>query len=147
MTSQAPSARTDALAWLLEGANSIVTFRARYRREPELLPVLHLVVFDETNPHAVAFQLRELQGVLAKIAEEVGGDPVGRGLPALGLELRRSPLDGFEPESGEVVDKAAAQLAKLLERAEKAAYDVSDEVQRRFFSHAGSPVPTGIEAT
>jgi len=138
--------RPDALEWLLEAANSIVTFRARYRREPELLPVLHLVVFDETNPHAVAFQLRELQGAVAKIADEVGGDPVGRSVAALGLELRRSPLDGFEPETGEVVDRAAEGLAKLLERTEKAAYDVSDEVQRRFFSHAGSPVPTGIEA-
>ena len=67
-------------------------------------------------------------------------------LAAIGLELRRFALDGFEPETGEVVDRAAKSLAKLLERVERAAYDVSDEVQRRFFSHAGSPVPQGIEA-
>src|SRR5687768_8776897 len=54
------SERGDALEWLLEAGNSIVTFRARYRRAPELLPVLHLVVFDTSNPHAVAFQLREV---------------------------------------------------------------------------------------
>mgnify|MGYP006138668377 CR=1 FL=1 len=35
----------------------IVTFRARYRRAPELLPVLHLVVFDASNPHSVMFEV------------------------------------------------------------------------------------------
>jgi len=139
--------RANALEWLLEAANSIVTFRARYRREPELLPVLHLVVFDETNPHAVAFQLRELSSTLARVAEELGGDPVGRTLASLALGLRRFSLDGFEPESGETVDHACVELAKVLERVEATAFDVSDEIQRRFFTHAGSPVPLGFEAS
>jgi uncharacterized alpha-E superfamily protein len=65
--------RTDALEWLLEAANSIVTYRARYRRAPELLPVLHLVVLDDTNPHSVAFQLRELPSILERIETEAPG--------------------------------------------------------------------------
>ncbi|HVM69913.1 MAG TPA: circularly permuted type 2 ATP-grasp protein, partial [Gaiellaceae bacterium] len=95
------AARTDALEWLLEAANSIVTFRARYRRAPELLPVIHLVVLDDTNPHSVAFQLRrganEADGELA----ELKGDRVRVGVVEHdevddGQELRSAAVPGAE---------------------------------------------------
>ncbi len=147
--------RNDSLEWLLEAANSIVTFRARYRRAPELLPVLHLVVLDESNPHAVAFQLRDLAIALVRIAAELGDGKEGLFAPtflfgeelgALIAAFRSLPLAGFEPESGETVDAACQHLAGLLERAEQVAYGVSDELQRRFFTHAGTPAPVGIHA-
>jgi uncharacterized alpha-E superfamily protein len=135
--------RTDALEWLLEAANSIVTFRARYRRAPELLPVLHLVVCDESNPHSVAFQLREIALVLERTAVALGGDVAGDALGPIGDALSQAPLAGFEAESGAVLEAACAELAGLLTRTEYAAYGVSDELQRRFFTHAGTPVPLG----
>jgi uncharacterized circularly permuted ATP-grasp superfamily protein/uncharacterized alpha-E superfamily protein len=136
--------RADALEWLLEAANSIVTFRARYRRAPELLPVIHLVVLDETNPHAVAFQLRELAIALVRTAAELGGELSTDELGPLIASLRTLPLVGFEPESGEVLEAACANLAALLGRAEQVAYAVSDDLQRRFFTHAATPAPVGI---
>jgi uncharacterized circularly permuted ATP-grasp superfamily protein/uncharacterized alpha-E superfamily protein len=140
-----PSAeRNAALEWVLETANSIVTFRARYRRAPELLPVIHLVVLDDTNPHAVAFQLRELALSLVRTAAELGGDVASHDLGPLIASLRTLPLVGFEPESGEVVDAACANLQVLLERAEQVACDISDDLQRRFFTHAATPAPVGI---
>ncbi len=138
-----PTGRVDALEWLLETANSIVTFRARYRRAPELLPVLHLVVFDATNPHAVAFQLRELPQHLARTAAELGGAVFGAALGPLADALRAFPLAGFEAESGAELKIACADLASLLERARSAAFGLSDELQRRFFTHAGTPAPLG----
>ena len=45
--------REAALGALLEIGNIIITDRARYQRQPELLPVLDLLVKDESNPHAV----------------------------------------------------------------------------------------------
>jgi uncharacterized alpha-E superfamily protein len=136
--------RADALEWLLEAANSIVTFRARYRRAPELLPVIHLVVLDETNPHSVAFQLRDLAIALVRTAAELGGDVSTEDLGPLIATLRTLPLVGFEPESGEVVDAACANLITLLGRAEQIAYAVSDDLQRRFFTHAATAAPVGI---
>ena len=140
--------REEALEWLLEAANSIVTFRARYRRAPELLPVLQLVVFDETNPHAVAFQLKELSLMLVKIALELGGENPDLDfidvLDPLSDGLRKTELERFEPESGPELEAACADLAALLERTERAGHALSDELQRRFFSHAGSPAPLGI---
>jgi uncharacterized circularly permuted ATP-grasp superfamily protein/uncharacterized alpha-E superfamily protein len=140
----APQQRPDALEWLLEAANSIVTFRARYRRAPELLPVLHLVVLDETNPHAVAFQLRELAIGLVKTAAELGGELSSEELGPLIATIRVLPLGGFEPESGEALEYACAGLGSLLERVENVAFAISDDLQRRFFTHAATQVPVGI---
>ena len=135
--------RVEALEWLLEAANSIVTFRARFRREPEILPVLHLVVFDETNPHSLAFQLRDLANTFAGTAKELGGEPPGDALVPLAKALSRTSLDGFEGESGELLERACSDLSDLVWRIERASYAVSDELQRRFFSHAGTPAPLG----
>ncbi len=133
------SARGEALEWLLEAANSIVTFRARYRRGPELLPVLHLVVFDESNPHAVVFQLRELAASLAAASGELGHDVPGDPLGPLAARLRAFSLAGFEPEEGELLERSCAALGTLLADTQRAAFALSDELQRRFFSHAGTP--------
>ena len=141
------TSRVESLAWLLEAANSIVTFRARYRRAPELLPVLHLVVLDETNPHSVLFQLNELAQMLQRVRGELEpGAPVSDIVSPAALELRRTSLAGFDRDPGDDLDDACAALATLLARTEKVGYALSDELQRRFFSHAGSPAPLGIHA-
>ena len=43
------------LEWLLELSDSIITYRARYRAQPEWLPVLDLLLLDETNPRSIVF--------------------------------------------------------------------------------------------
>jgi uncharacterized alpha-E superfamily protein len=143
----APAVRQDALEWVLETANSIVTYRARYRRAPELLPVLHLVVIEETNPHAVAFQLRELSHALERVGAEVGGAVSPRGVDALLAALRAAPLAGFEADAGDALEAACADLAAVLERTQAAAFELSDELQRRFFTHAGTPALQPLQRT
>ncbi len=141
------ASRVASLEWLLEAANSIVTFRARYRRGPELLPVLHLVVLDESNPHSVLFQLNELAQMLQRVRGELGpGAPVRDVVSPVALELRRTPLAGFDRDPGDELETACTSLAALLVRTEKVGYALSDELQRRFFSHAGTPAPLGIHA-
>ncbi len=89
-------AREDSLEWLLEAANSIVTFRARYRAAPELLPVLHLVVLDGSNPHAVIFQLHDLLKNLDACGEEVGSAMPDAELRRLANALGSVDLAAFE---------------------------------------------------
>ena len=128
--------RERSLEWLLETANSIVTYRARYRRAPEVLPVAHLLVFDESNPHAVAFQLSVLERYLARTARELGhGRP--NTLHDVANQLHSFDLTPLEAEDSE---KACAALAAVLRSIRLTAFALSDEVQRRFFIHtAGSP--------
>jgi uncharacterized circularly permuted ATP-grasp superfamily protein/uncharacterized alpha-E superfamily protein len=140
-----PESRTEALEWLLEAANSIVTYRARFRRAPELLPVLHLVVFDESNPHSVAFQLRETGAILQRIANELGSVSVAS-LESSSRALSRVSLAGFEPESGAVLERSCRELAELLEHVERSVFALSDDLQRQFFTHTATPAPVGIGA-
>ena len=105
------------------------------------------MVLDETNPHSVAFQLRELTVALERSAAELGGGALGGDLVPLVAALGRASLSGFEPESGEELEAACADLEALLSRVERAAYGVSDELRRRFFTHAGTPAPLGGPAS
>lgn len=49
-----------ALEALLEVADSIMTYRARYRTAFQLAPVLDLLVMDESNPKSLAFQCSQI---------------------------------------------------------------------------------------
>jgi len=137
----AAAERAEALEWLLEAANSIVTFRARYRRAPELLPVLHLVVLDTSNPHAVAFQLRDLLQNLDASAEELGAAMPDGELRALGKRLADVDLAAFEALDSPSLESACDKLATLLGEVRSAAFKLSEELHRQFFSHAGTQAP------
>jgi len=123
--------RERMLEWLLEAANSIVTYRARYRRSPELLPVVHLLVFDSSNPHSVAFQLQSLQQHLREGTRELG-QPSPPRFGKLEQSLAHFDLSGFEARH---CDSSCQALAALLGEAERQAYALSDEIHDRFFIH------------
>ena len=62
-----PVARVAMLEPLLEIADSSMTYRRRYFAEPQLAPVLDLLLADDTNPRALAFQLAALADHLAQL--------------------------------------------------------------------------------
>ncbi len=123
--------RNAMLEWLLEVANSEVTYRTRYRRTPELLGVLHTLVMDASNPHSVMFQVRQLQKDLPEMGRKTGqlfppdlGDCLQR--------LRAVDLHEFERKRP---DKACEALAETLYAVRDEVYRVSDEIQRQYFIH------------
>jgi uncharacterized alpha-E superfamily protein len=121
--------RTHGLDWLLELTDSTVTYRSRYLVAPEWLPVLDLLLRDETNPRSVAFQLKGLSEYVAKLELSHGqfaSDVLEPAQIALGL-LAASNL---RPESEVLIDA----LATL----HRAAHAASDELTLKFFSHAAS---------
>jgi uncharacterized circularly permuted ATP-grasp superfamily protein/uncharacterized alpha-E superfamily protein len=124
------------LEWLLEAADSIVTFRARYRRMPELLPALHLIVFDGTNPHSVRFQVDVLREYLAMTARELGHSYPSLLIDPLARRLEDFDLSRFEHDNPEL---ALGTLRTLLTEAVSAAQALSDEVHRRYFTHTVRP--------
>lgn len=126
-----PEARERSFDWLLEAADSIVTYRARYRRMPELLPVVHLLIFDTTNPHSIAFQIKSLRRYLERVARELGHTPSPQ-LVSLERELERFDLTQLEAEHCEA---ACQSLAGILANAQDTAYALSSDVHRRFFTH------------
>lgn len=115
------------LDWLLELSDSIVTYRARYRAQPEWLPVLDLLLHDETNPRSILFQLDGLLNGLHKIAATHG--PCGEDL----LAPLRAELAALAPHAGTQQDNAA--LSSLLQRIQQAGSALSEQISVQFFSY------------
>lgn len=119
--------RSAGLDWLLELCDSSITYRSRYIGQPEWLPVLDLVLRDDSNPRSVAFQLRGLADVLARIDRALGGvEP--HFAPAV-----LSDLDRWSDASMLKPDEA---LARWLDALSAAAATLSDRLSMRFFTHA-----------
>ncbi|QLQ24601.1 MAG: circularly permuted type 2 ATP-grasp protein [Dechloromonas sp.] len=132
-----PSTRgPGALEWLLELADSIITYRSRYSRPPELLPVLDLLIFDDSNPHGVIFQARVLSRYLERMARELGATSDGK-LPDALKRLRAFDLGRFEHLQFSECRNCSpcADLAALLEDLDSAAGELSDWLAMRYFTH------------
>jgi uncharacterized circularly permuted ATP-grasp superfamily protein/uncharacterized alpha-E superfamily protein len=125
---------TATLDWLLELADSIITYRMRYLSAPQLIPALDLVLLDAANPHAVQFQVRELVQELAQISGDEGEAAtlrrVEEDLAACDLGALEDSLLG---ETGR--RDALAGIASLLASTAAAARDVSDRLAARYFAH------------
>lgn len=129
------------LGAFLEIGNVSMTYRARYQRHPELLPVFDLVVLDESNPHSVYFLLAALGNHLQQVGTRLGFRPVND--PASLLQaLRGFDLAEFE----DLRIPQGEPLAALLGDCERCAYGLSDELTQRFFIHAGEHPQTSVAA-
>lgn len=121
--------QAQGLEWLLEWADSSVTYRSRYLVAPEWLPVLDLLVRDDAVPRSLAFQVKGLAEYVAKLEMSHGrfaGSVVAPGHAALAA---LTPTD-LHPES--------EALATVLDQLQRIANQVSDELTLKFFSHASS---------
>ena len=120
------------LEWLLELANSSITYRSRYLAVAQVVPVLDLLLLDEQNPHGVLFQLRSLLRSLERLRS-----PAETALLELADRLRHfdlrsleDPLFG-EDSLGAVLEGLAAMLEQIAEGAEAAA----ERLALRHFAH------------
>ena len=121
--------RSHGLDWLLEYADSTVTYRSRYLVAPEWLPVLDLLLRDEVNPRSVAFQVKGLAEYIAKLELSHGRFASDVLAPAHHALRNVSSVD-LHPES--------EALADVIAQLQRAAHAVSDELTLKFFSHAAS---------
>jgi len=126
------------LEWLLELTDSIITYRSRYMTQPELLPTLDLVVFDDDNPHSVAFQLQILVRYLDNLARLLGG-PRDQAVRAAFERLQAFDLGRFEGQDFGACRACnpCVELATLLGDIAVAAAALSDRLAMRYFSHVG----------
>ena len=127
----------EAPDWLLELADSSITYRARYMTRPQWLPVLDLLVSDETNPRSIAYQALGLSDYLARLAAQFGAIDAGT-LPDAVAELL-----ALRPEQD--LYTGSERLAKLLDRLAGAAYALSEQLGLRFFSHADPRWASGAD--
>jgi uncharacterized circularly permuted ATP-grasp superfamily protein/uncharacterized alpha-E superfamily protein len=122
-----------SLDWLLELSDSIVTYRARYRSQPEWLPVLDLLLLDESNPRSILFQLQGILKSLHKLARNYG--PCGDKR----LEPLKDELLALVPETDLYCGNA--HLIDLLYRIKLTSDALSERISVQFFSYTGKHQP------
>lgn len=116
------------LEWLLELADSIVTYRSRYMAKPEWLPVLDLLMLDETNPRSLVFQLKGLKKYLNHLPDE---KVVSLLRPTL------KALRALQPQTD--LQHHSAPLMHVLEQTRQASFAISERIEVRFFSNTDQP--------
>ena len=117
------------LGWLLELADSSLTYRARYMGQPDWLPVLDLLVCDRTNPRSIAFQIYGLHDFVGRIAGAVDYRGEER------LEAAVAALEALDP--GTDLRHGSGRLFQMLDDWFGAAYRLSEQLALQFFIHAG----------
>ena len=116
------------LTWLLELSDSLLTFRARYARQPEWPAVVELLVFDARNPRSVLFQL-------AKVAKHVPALPGATALDAMAdFDALERMCRSDDRRQGELFGHVSVD--EVLARSRRASLRLSDALTLRYFSHA-----------
>jgi uncharacterized circularly permuted ATP-grasp superfamily protein/uncharacterized alpha-E superfamily protein len=119
------------LDWLLELSDSIVTYRSRYRARPEWLPLLDLLLLDDSNPRAIVFQLDGILTGLAKIAQNYGACGEEMLAPLMAELLALSPQTDLYCGNAHLID--------LLSRINVASGALAEHIGLQFFSYTGKP--------
>jgi uncharacterized alpha-E superfamily protein len=121
------------LEWLLEIGDSAITYRTRHHAAPVWDLVIELLVYDDRNPRALAFQWQAIGSLLTAVAESLGyrsqdtlDEPVARLFDLQGAKL------GGETEMGR---SARRRLAERLTDLNAAAGLLSDQLSSQHFSH------------
>ena len=123
----------DGFAVVLGLFDSVITYRAQFQARREVLPLLHLLVFDTDNPRSLAWVARTMRDRCAKLARQhpAWAQRVVAALPApesWGLEAMAAP-------------DAAGRHSALIEAlgtCSEAARMLSDEIDRQLFVHVVS---------
>jgi len=127
----------DLLEYVLEAADSSITYRRRYYTTLQLAPVLDVLMSDETNPRSLAFQMRELVDLYAALPRHSSED----------LRMLRSRVDYLESFNPGVNTSAAdSGLTSWLRELENRLPAWSNHLSERYFSHAYA-LPVSVDST
>jgi len=121
------------LLFVLELADSFITYRSRYRLAPMLPLVLDLLLIDESNPRSVAFQLAALASHIDLLPQSNAGrgrrEEQRMALSLLG-EVRVVDIASLH-QAG--TGGTRAGLRKLLDQQVATLPELSDAIGRRYF--------------
>ena len=120
------------LEWLLDIGDSTITYRTRYLAAPRLGATIDLLVFDQSNPRAMAFQWHAIEYSLVRVAASLGGAPDDTLDEAVALveEMQLSDIDGDSSRAA----RARQSLAEQLHNLSSAAGRLSDRLSLKHFT-------------
>ncbi|MFD2234731.1 circularly permuted type 2 ATP-grasp protein [Phaeospirillum tilakii] len=127
---------------LLEIWDSVMTYRSRYLAAPRLAAVLDLLMCDENNPRALAFQLAALErhmDRLVGISGETGFLRPEQRLMTVLCGIVRTTDVGLLADDGQGGGFVDAE--RLLEQLRSRLWELSEVISREYFTHAQWRLP------
>jgi uncharacterized alpha-E superfamily protein len=122
------------LSFVLELADSFITYRSRYRMAPVLPLVLDLLLVDESNPRSIAFQLAALSRHIDTLPQSgEGGGRIDEQRTILTL-LTRVRVARAEELAKVGPEGRRADLEALLGEQVALLPSLSDTIGRRYFN-------------
>ena len=132
---QSPIDWEAAMRLALELCDSTITYRTRYLGQLQPAPVLDLVVLDDSNPRALAFQLRAINGHLDYLAR-ASGVPVPAFPASLESDLTAVVRQfGGDEKAWRHEGLALAMLRDVAADADEKLEALSEAITRAYFSH------------
>jgi uncharacterized circularly permuted ATP-grasp superfamily protein/uncharacterized alpha-E superfamily protein len=135
MTTASDTLEIERLRMVLEIADSAMTYRSRYLNVFQAAPLIDLLLLDESNPRAVAFQVTAVETNLRELQRSAPG---GRNARPLKLAAEtRAELAAYKPSPGETDENDARRgLIEFTTKVEQAMWKIADEVTDSYFRHA-----------
>ena len=125
---------------ILAAAESLITYRSRYRSALHLPTALEMLLLDETNPRSLVYQLKRLQEQIRDLPREKSGYRLSEEeqliLEAL-TQLQLSNTFQLAQRSEHLTQRQG--LEKLLVRLAQILIEISDVLTQTYFSHVQGP--------
>lgn len=140
---QSPIDWDAAMRLALELCDSTISYRWRYLGQLQPAPVLDLVVLDDSNPRAFAFQMRTISSHLDRLAQ-ASGTRVPDLLVALDKDLARAvELFAGEEKSWRHEGLALGVLREIASDGLVRLEELSEAITRAYFSHVPAAQAVG----
>ncbi|MFK7942504.1 MAG: circularly permuted type 2 ATP-grasp protein [Paracoccaceae bacterium] len=124
-------------AWLTF-SDSTSAYRSRYMMTAQPAAVVDLLILDESNPRALAYQLVALERVLSEMPSEIPyRRPEHRRALALLTEMRMLDADTLSDAEG---------LQNFAKHCQDELAEISNLIGRAFFAHADAPEAVLVQA-
>ena len=128
------------LEWWLDIGDSTITYRTRYLASPRLAETIDLLVFDQSNPRALAFQWQAIEHAMVRVSASLGGAP-DDSLDAAVAAVEEMQLTALDGDSARAA-RARQSLAEQLDELRAAAGRLSDRLSLKHFSLIEMPIRT-----
>ncbi len=117
--------------------DSTITFHAQYQQRRDLSALLELLVLDQDNPRSLSWVLKSLKNRLTKLIGNTAREGESANAALQHFALHELPdLANMLQEAAQSGD--TSPLVQAFERCRICAFELSDELGQRYFSHANA---------